>query len=116
MRCPFCHEEIQDGALKCRYCLSLLPLKDGRDEQAPRPSSDIWASVTSLVLGLVTALGVADIDLENLSNEEQLGGLLISVLAIIFAGVALGKRQRGRGLAIAGLVLGILCFICFLPG
>lgn len=33
--CPFCAEEIQPAAIKCRHCGSFL---DGREEAAPAPT------------------------------------------------------------------------------
>ena len=108
MICPFCHDDIPDGALKCRSCQSTLPsgvgpIPNPRQHHSHRP---IWASITSMVLGIVA--WVEPVTGDVLTPEERAGFLVLSVLGIVFAGIALNNKHRGQGMAIAGLVLGIL--------
>ncbi len=58
-------------------------------------------SIASLVLGIVAFMGGP-------------AGLICGVLAIVFGAIALKRSFRGRGLAIAGLVLGIVACILIL--
>lgn len=73
--------------------------------------------------GIATAGGVIGIIGAMLSLIPLLGiiiGLIMGLLAVIFGGIGLnnaGRVQRGRGLAITGLVLGILTVIFkLIPG
>jgi len=96
--CPLCTEEIQDEAIRCRFCgASLIAGSDS----APTP---VWAqqvrprvsgmAIASLVLGIVWFYWIA------------------SILALIFGYVAKREIDRdpanvsGRGMATAGIILG----------
>jgi type II secretory pathway pseudopilin PulG len=127
-KCPFCAEEIQEEAVKCRWCGSMLDgSQSGQSAAVPTavapgapatytpykpPAQTNGFAIASLVVGIIF-FGIG------------------SILALIFGYVGKGQidrsegREEGRGLAIAGIVVGwvgvvlsviaIIAFVALLP-
>ena len=48
MQCPYCHEEVHDDALKCKYCKKLISSAHVNKKHS------VWCTILSLVFACLT--------------------------------------------------------------
>lgn len=113
MLCPLCKEEIQEGALKCKHCVSMLIPAQASLQQnetvQDTPTNNAKAEtialpITSMVLGIVAVLG--GISVSHFDKDALLGTAMLSLAGLILGIVCVAKQKKGKGMAIAGIVLG----------
>ena len=56
-KCPFCAEQIQNEAVKCRYCGEFLDKPVGTSSEAPYGAKTKWYHTTSTIVIALLCLG-----------------------------------------------------------
>jgi predicted RNA-binding Zn-ribbon protein involved in translation (DUF1610 family) len=103
--CPECGEMIAASAGRCRFCGAVFdPRLLGSHRHFGKGQSYNGFAVTSMVTGIVAVPGLC---------VYAWPGILLGIIAIVFGNVALkgmakSGNDQGRGMAVAGLVLGIV--------
>ena len=104
IHCRGCGQTIHETAPVCPPC--------GATQNAPAPAAPagtLWLPVPALACGIVAVLGA--FGTEPHDREAVAGVGLFGAVAVILAAVSLARQSRGRGMAIAALILGIVAVL-----
>lgn len=106
-KCPFCREDIKEGAIKCKHCGSALVDVSSMTNQAiQKKEGTLWLPIPSLVIGIIGCLAM--LDDSYWTYDELMGAIFFTFVGIILGTVSLSIQKTGKGMAIAGVVLSSL--------
>lgn len=118
MKCPYCMEDIQDGAIRCKHCKTELVHTVPAHRYSPNIQQPFvaapevptpWFQIITMITGVVLIVLILITD--PWDKDAILGGFSLCSIQISMGIGAINVSCYGRGMAISGLVLGILSFL-----
>jgi len=107
--CRHCAKEIHETALACPQCGGL----QSSEARPSTPRTDHWIAIVSLVTGIIAILAMLDDSVWGW--DEVIGVLSVGILPSIALGIlAIQRKSAGVGMAIAGLVMGVVALLALI--
>ncbi len=92
--------------MSCPHCGAVQHIAAKSPQNQP---GTLWLPVPSLILGIIVVLAL--FDESSWEKDNYIGMFACVVVAIALGGVGLSTQDRGRGMSIAGIVLGVIGFL-----
>jgi hypothetical protein len=109
IHCRGCGQLIHETASTCPHCGAV---QTSLVAATAPVAGTLWLPVPSFISAVVAVLAFAG---EEHPGRDLAAGIgLFAGVAIVLSGVALARQSRGRGLAIAAMVLGVIAALAAL--
>jgi hypothetical protein len=89
-KCPYCAEQIQNEAVKCRYCSEFLDKPVGGGSGAPYGAKTKWYHTTSSVVIALLCLGALALPLVWLNPRYKTTSKLIVTVIVVGVSILFG--------------------------
>lgn len=103
--CRGCGQHIHETAISCPKC-GALQSQHSSDNAKALADGSLWLPVPALVCGLIAVLAL--LSPEAPDKDQILGIFLFAGVAVVLGSISLSRQKRGKGMAIAGVVLGVI--------
>lgn len=102
--CRGCGHQIHDTAISCPQCGAVQ--SSHSSGAAPASDGGLWLPVPALVCGFIPVLGF--LAPEEPTKDQLVGAFFFAATAIVLGSISLARQQRGKGMAMAGVILGCI--------
>jgi hypothetical protein len=104
--CTGCGHQIHETAPTCPHCGAVQQLAKATLQAAEQSQGTLWLPVPALICGLLPVLSM--LSPSDWTEDEAMGSAIFAITALVLAGIGLARQQRGRGMSIAALILGVI--------
>lgn len=104
--CRGCGHQIHETAESCPQCGAVNATLAMHKASGSDQAGTLWLPIPSLVCGVIVVAAL--FDPHDWDMDQLIGSIGFAIAAIVLGAVSLAKQKRGSGMAIAGLILGVL--------